>query len=75
MRSVVVDEQLVAPAPLRRADEQVAQGFDEGRAEHGASIEGGVQVKVIKSNLPLIASEAIGEARNEGLIACLRSSQ
>src|ERR1700722_10089459 len=31
----VIDEQLVASAPLRRADEQVAQGFDEGSAEHG----------------------------------------
>ena len=30
-----VDEQLVAPAPRGRADEQVAQGLDEGRAQHG----------------------------------------
>jgi hypothetical protein len=36
----VVDEQLVAPAPLRRADEQIAQGFDERRAEHAESTEG-----------------------------------
>ena len=32
---LLIDEQFIAPAPLRRADEQVAQGFDEGRAEHG----------------------------------------
>ena len=39
----VIDEQLFAPAPLRRADEQVAQGLDEGRAQHkGRSCVGGV---------------------------------
>src|SRR5664279_981353 len=33
---LIIDEQLVAPAPLRRADEQIAQGLDEGGAEHWA---------------------------------------
>jgi hypothetical protein len=68
----VIDEQLVAPAPLRRADEQVAQGLDEGRAEHGASIGEEVQAKPttscerseanwawIASSLALLAKTAI----------------
>jgi hypothetical protein len=31
---LLIDEKLVAPTPLRRADEQIAQGFDGVGAEH-----------------------------------------
>ena len=35
---MLVHKHFLAPAPLRRADEEVAQGFDERGAKHGARL-------------------------------------